>query len=209
MDLHFWLSLITAWGIFCLAVWLPGPNTFLAASIGIKGSIQKVFITSLGIAVGSSFWCFLATTGISILFSQNIGLGFVFLKILASVYMIYLSYQSLRQYLYSQDDFIKNREFSSNKEYFLKGLFITMTNPKAFAFWSALGALKFQDPLSFNQAAIFSLVTYILSALSYTLMGYVFTIGNISGYLNKPKSLVNLIFALLFLFVGIEIWILT
>jgi phage shock protein PspC (stress-responsive transcriptional regulator) len=40
-------------------------------------------------------------------------------------------------------------------------------------------------------------------------MGYVFTIGNISGYLNKPKSLVNLIFALLFLFVGIEIWILT
>jgi len=69
--------------------------------------------------------------------------------------------------------------------------------------------LKFQDPLSFNQAAIFSLGTYILSALSYTLMGYVFTIGNISSYLNKPKSLVNLIFALLFLFVGIEIWILT
>ena len=144
-----------------------------------------------------------------ILFSQNIGLGFVFLKILASVYMIYLSYQSLRQYLYSQDDFIKNREFSSNKEYFLKGLFITMTNPKAFAFWSALGALKFQDPLSLDQAAIFSLGTYVLSALSYTFMGYIFTIGNISNYLNKPRSLVNLIFSILFLFVGIEIWILT
>ncbi|MDB9776497.1 LysE family translocator [Alphaproteobacteria bacterium] len=209
MELHFWFSLLTAWGIFFLAVWLPGPNTFLAASIGIKGSIQKVFITSLGIAVGSAFWCFLATTGISILFSQNLGFGFIILKILASVYMIYLSYQSLRQYLYSKKDFIKSTHFQSNKEYFLKGLLITMTNPKAFAFWSALGALKFQDSLSLNQAAVFSLGTYILSALSYTFMGYIFTIGNISNYLNKPKSLINLVFALLFLFVGIEIWVLT
>ena len=209
MELHFWFSLFTAWGIFCLAVWLPGPNTFLAASIGIKGSIQKVFITSLGIAVGSAFWCFLATTGISILFSQNLGFGFIILKILASVYMIYLSYQSLRQYLYSKGDFIKSTYFQSNKEYFLKGLLITMTNPKAFAFWSALGALKFQDPLSLSQAAVFSLGTYILSALSYTFMGYIFTFRNISNYLNKPKSLINLVFALLFLFVGIEIWILS
>ena len=209
MDVHFWYSLITAWGIFCLAVWLPGPNTFLAASIGIRGSIQKVFITSLGIAVGSAFWCFLATTGISILFSQNLGLGFIVLKILASAYMLYLSYQSLKQFLHSKKDFIKNTKFSNNKEYFFRGLFITMTNPKAFAFWSALGALKFQDPLSLNQAAIFSLGTYILSALSYTFMGYIFTIGNISNYLNKPRSLVNLIFSILFLFVGIEIWILT
>lgn len=208
MSLDVWFSLITAWGIFCLAVWLPGPNTFLAASIGIKGSIKKVFITSLGIAVGSAFWCFLATTGISILFSQNIGVGFVFLKILASGYMIYLSYQSLRQYLYSKEDFIKNTKFSSYRKYFLKGLIITMTNPKAFAFWSALSALKFQEPLSLNQAAIFSSGTYILSALSYTFMGYVFTIGNISNYLNKPKSLINLVFTLLFLFVGVEIWIL-
>ena len=209
MDVQFWYSLITAWGIFCLAVWLPGPNTFLAASIGIRGSIQKVFITSLGIAVGSAFWCFLATTGISILFSQNLGLGFIILKILASAYMLYLSYQSLKQFLHSKKDFIKNTIFSNNKEYFFKGLFITMTNPKAFAFWSALSALKFQDPLSLNQAAIFSLGTYILSALSYTFMGYIFTIGNISNYLNKPRSLVNLIFSILFLFVGIEIWILT
>tara|TARA_B110000444_G_scaffold64515_1_gene60441 strand:+ start:3269 stop:3898 length:630 start_codon:yes stop_codon:yes gene_type:complete len=209
MDVHFWYSLITAWGIFCLAVWLPGPNTFLAASIGIRGSIQKVFVTSLGIAVGSAFWCFLATTGISILFSQNLGLGFTVLKILASAYMLYLSYQSLKQFLHSKKDFIKNTKFSNNKEYFFRGLFITMTNPKAFAFWSALGALKFQDPLSLDQAAIFSLGTYVLSALSYTFMGYIFTIGNISNYLNKPRSLVNLIFSILFLFVGIEIWILT
>tara|TARA_B110000483_G_scaffold141403_1_gene168833 strand:+ start:302 stop:931 length:630 start_codon:yes stop_codon:yes gene_type:complete len=208
MGVHFWYSLITAWGIFCLAVWLPGPNTFLAASIGIRGSIQKVFITSLGIAIGSSFWCFLATTGISILFSQNLGFGFIILKIIASVYMIYLSYQSLIQYLYSKEDFIKSTHFQSDKEYFLKGLLITMTNPKAFAFWSALGALKFSDPLSLNQAAVFSLGTYILSALSYTFMGYIFTIGNVSNYLNKPRSLINLVFALLFLFVGIEIWIL-
>ena len=204
-----WLNFLSAWGIFCLAVWLPGPNTFLAASIGIKGNLKIVCIASLGIAIGSAFWCFVATTGISLLIAQNLGVGFIFLKISASIYMFYLAYQSMRQYLFSNQDFIKNTSYLNNFEYFFKGLIITMTNPKAFAFWSALGLLKFQNPLALNEAVIFSIGTYFLSALSYSFMGYIFTIGNISNYLNKPKSIINLIFTGLFLFVGIEIWILT
>jgi threonine efflux protein len=204
-----WLNFLSAWGIFCLAVWLPGPNTFLAASIGIKGNLKIVCITSLGIAIGSAFWCFVATTGISLLIAQNLGVGFIFLKISASIYMFYLAYQSMRQYLFTNQDFIKSTSYLNNFEYFFKGLITTMTNPKAFAFWSALGLLKFQNPLALNEAVIFSIGTYFLSALSYSFMGYIFTIGNISNYLNKPKSIINLIFTGLFLFVGIEIWILT
>tara|TARA_B100000787_G_C16179081_1_gene290705 strand:+ start:195 stop:812 length:618 start_codon:yes stop_codon:yes gene_type:complete len=202
------LIFLSAWGIFCLAVWLPGPNTFLAASIGIKGNFKHVIVTALGIAVGSAFWCFVATTGISLLIAQNLGIGFIILKICASSYMFYLAYQSIRQYLFSNKSFIKNINFSNNLEYFFKGLIVTMTNPKAFAFWSALGVLKFQNPLALNEAAIFSIGTYVISALSYGFMGYVFTVGNFSTYLNKPKSLINLVFAFLFLFVGVEIWIL-
>ena len=204
-----WLNFLSAWGIFCLAVWLPGPNTFLAASIGIKGNLKIVCITSLGIAIGSAFWCFVATTGISLIIAQNLGVGFIFLKISASIYMFYLAYQSMRQYLFTNQDFIKSTSYLNNFEYFFKGLITTMTNPKAFAFWSALGLLKFQNPLALNEAVIFSIGTYFLSALSYSFMGYIFTIGNISNYLNKPKSIINLIFAGLFLFVGVEIWILT
>jgi|TARA_B110000091_G_scaffold178636_1_gene194497 threonine efflux protein len=204
-----WLNFLSAWGIFCLAVWLPGPNTFLAASIGIKGNLKLVCIASLGIAIGSAFWCFVATTGISLLIAQNLGVGFIFLKISASIYMFYLAYQSMRQYLFSNQDFIKSTRYLNNFEYFFKGLITTMTNPKAFAFWSALGLLKFQNPLALNEAVIFSIGTYFLSALSYSFMGYIFTIGNFSNYLNKPKSIINLIFTGLFLFVGVEIWILT
>ena len=204
-----WLNFLSAWGIFCLAVWLPGPNTFLAASIGIKGNLKIVCIASLGIAIGSAFWCFVATTGISLLIAQNLGVGFIFLKISASIYMFYLAYQSMRQYLFTNQDFIQSTSYLNNFEYFFKGLITTMTNPKAFAFWSALGLLKFQNPLALNEAVIFSIGTYFLSALSYSFMGYIFTIGNISNYLNKPKSIINLIFAGLFLFVGVEIWILT
>ena len=204
-----WLNFLSAWGIFCLAVWLPGPNTFLAASIGIKGNFKLVCIASLGIAIGSAFWCFVATTGISLLIAQNLGVGFIFLKISASIYMFYLAYQSMRQYLFTNQDFIQSTSYLNNFEYFFKGLITTMTNPKAFAFWSALGLLKFQNPLALNEAVIFSIGTYFLSALSYSFMGYIFTIGNISNYLNKPKSIINLIFTGLFLFVGIEIWILT
>ena len=114
-----WLNFLSAWGIFCLAVWLPGPNTFLAASIGIKGNLKLVCIASLGIAIGSAFWCFVATTGISLLIAQNLGVGFIFLKISASIYMFYLAYQSMRQYLFSNQDFIKSTRYLNNFEYSL------------------------------------------------------------------------------------------
>ncbi len=196
-------------GNFLSCCLVARPQYFLAASIGIKGNLKIVCIASLGIAIGSAFWCFVATTGISLLIAQNLGVGFIFLKISASIYMFYLAYQSMRQYLFTNQDFIKSTSYLNNFEYFFKGLITTMTNPKAFAFWSALGLLKFQNPLALNEAVIFSIGTYFLSALSYIFMGYIFTIGNISNYLNKPKSIINLIFTGLFLFVGIEIWILT
>ena len=131
-DLFF--SLLSGWIIFYFAVFLPGPNTFFVASVGMGGNRHQIWGAAIGTAVGSFTWCLLATTGISILVSQLMGWGYSLLKGLASVYMLYLAYQIGKQYFNSQNELIKS---TSEKNFFnsmRKAIIVAYTNPQGFCF---------------------------------------------------------------------------
>jgi threonine/homoserine/homoserine lactone efflux protein len=205
-DLFF--SLLSGWIIFYFAVFLPGPNTFFVASVGMGGNRHQIWGAAIGTAVGSFTWCLLATTGISILVSQLMGWGYSLLKGLASVYMLYLAYQIGKQYFNSQNELIKS---TSEKNFFnsmRKAIIVAYTNPKAFAFWSALATIKFNENLTFHVALIFSIGSFFISAMNYSIIGHFFGMKKFSNYFNRPKNIVNLIFSGLFIFVAVEIWLL-
>ena len=203
------LALISGWVVFYFAVFLPGPNTFFVASVGMSGNKHQIWGAAIGTAIGSFTWCLLATTGISFLISNLIGWGFTFLKILASLYMLYLAYQIGKQYFSNENRLIKS---SNEKNFFYsmrKAVIVAYTNPKAFAFWSALATIKFSENLSFNIALIFATGSFFISAMNYSIIGHFFGIKKFSNYFNRPKNIVNLIFAGLFIFVAVEIWLLS
>ena len=112
------MALLSGWIIFYFAVFLPGPNTFFVASVGISGQKKQIWGAAVGTAIGSFTWCLLATTGISFLISNLMGWGFIVLKILASLYMIYLAYQIGSQYFSSENQLIK----LSNERNFLNSM---------------------------------------------------------------------------------------
>ena len=203
------LALISGWIVFYFAVFLPGPNTFFVASVGMSGNKYQIWGASIGTAIGSFTWCLLATTGISFLISNLIGWGFTLLKILASLYMLYLAYQIGKQYFSNENQLIKS---SNEKNFFYsmrKAVIVAYTNPKAFAFWSALATIKFSENLSFNIALIFAIGSFFISAMNYSIIGHFFGIKKFSNYFNRPKNIINLIFAGLFIFVAVEIWLLS
>ncbi len=189
------MALLSGWIIFYFAVFLPGPNTFFVASVGISGQKKQIWGAAVGTAIGSFTWCLLATTGISFLISN-------------CLYMIYLAYQIGSQYFSSENQLIK----LSNERNFLnsmkKAIIVAYTNPKAFAFWSALATLQFSENLNFSIALIFATGSFFISAMNYSIIGHFFGIKKFSNYFNRPKNIVNLIFAGLFIFVAIEIWVL-
>ena len=87
-----------------------------------------------------------------------------------------------------------------------KAVFVAYTNPKAFAFWSALATIKFSDNLNFNIALIFAIGSFFISAMNYAIIGHFFGMKRFSNYFMRPKNIVNLVFACLFIFVAVEIW---
>ena len=201
------LALLSGWIVVYFAVFLPGPNTFFVASVGMSGNKHQIWGAAIGTAIGSFTWCLLATTGISFLISNIMGWGFYLLKILASLYMVYLAYQIGKQYFTDQNQLIQ----STNEKNFIssmkKAIIVAYTNPKAFAFWSALATIKFSDNLNFQIAFIFALGSFFISAMNYSIIGHFFGMKKFSNYFTRPKNLINLIFAGLFLFVAVEIWL--
>jgi threonine/homoserine/homoserine lactone efflux protein len=123
--------------------------------------------------------------------------------------MLYLAYQIGKQYFSNENQLIKS---SNEKNFFYsmrKAVIVAYTNPKAFAFWSALATIKFSDNLSFNIALIFAIGSFFISAMNYSIIGHFFGIKKFSNYFNRPKNIINLIFAGLFIFVAVEIWLLS
>ena len=201
------LALLSGWIVFYFAVFLPGPNTFFVASVGMGGNKHQIWGAAVGTAVGSFTWCLLATTGISFLISNLMGWGFYALKVLASAYMFYLAFQIGKQYFSNTNELIK----STNEKYFFYSMRIAIifayTNPKAFAFWSALATIKFNDNLNFNIALIFAAGSFFISTMNYSIIGHFFGMKKFSNYFNRPKYFINLIFAGLFILVAVEIWL--
>jgi len=202
------LALLSGWVVFYFAVFLPGPNTFFVASVGMSGNRHQIWGAAIGTAIGSFTWCLLATTGISFLVSNIMGWGFYLLKILASAYMIYLAYQIGKQYFTDQNQLIQSTNEKNFMSSMKKAVIVAYTNPKAFAFWSALATIKFSDNLNFQIALIFALGSFFISAMNYSIIGHFFGMKKFSSYFTKPKNFINLIFAGLFLFVAVEIWLL-
>jgi threonine/homoserine/homoserine lactone efflux protein len=202
------LALLSGWIVFYFAVFLPGPNTFFVASVGMSGDKHQIWGAAIGTAIGSFTWCLLATTGISFLISNIMGWGFYLLKVLASTYMVYLAYQIGKQYFSDQNQLIQ----STNEKNFIssmkKAVIVAYTNPKAFAFWSALATIKFSDNLNFQIAFIFALGSFFISAMNYSIIGHFFGMKKFSNYFTRPKNFINLIIAGLFIFVAVEIWLL-
>ena len=202
------LALLSGWVVFYFAVFLPGPNTFFVASVGMSGNKHQIWGAAIGTAIGSFTWCLLATTGISFLVSNIIGWGFYLLKVLASAYMIYLAYQIGKQYFTDQNQLIQSTNEKNFMSSMKKAVIVAYTNPKAFAFWSALATIKFSDNLNFQIAFIFALGSFFISAMNYSIIGHFFGMKKFSNYFTRPKNVINLIFAGLFLFVAVEIWLL-
>ena len=202
------LALLSGWVVFYFAVFLPGPNTFFVASVGMSGNKHQIWGAAIGTAIGSFTWCLLATTGISFLISNIMGWGFYLLKVLASAYMIYLAYQIGKQYFTDQNQLIQSTNEKNFMSSMKKAVIVAYTNPKAFAFWSALATIKFSDNLNFQIAFIFALGSFFISAMNYSIIGHFFGMKKFSNYFTRPKNYINLIFASLFLFVAVEIWLL-
>ena len=135
MNLEHYLAFIAITVILFLS---PGPSVILIINNGFKYGFKLAAIGVLGNVVAFQFLMIISATGLGAILAASKDF-FIILKVLGATYLIYLG---CKLWLSSVPDKIKNNSTSfalrSRSELFKEALLVTITNPKALVFVSAL-----------------------------------------------------------------------
>lgn len=122
---------------YSVGVASPGPATIAIMQVSASQGRSQGLRFSAGVIVGSSIWGNLAVFGLATVM-EAFAWGFIALKIVGGFYLLWLAYKMFRS---SRLDQVQEVELSSGKNYFLQGLLLHLTNPKAVFVWTAIISL--------------------------------------------------------------------
>jgi len=117
-----------------IIVAVPGPNIILIINDSVKYGMKKSIFTILGIKAGTSLLFFIALSGLAALLSLFSSMFFI-IKCIGVCYLVYLGISQIRSSF--KTDTLEYTYENENNSFFLKGFFVSVTNPKGLLFAGA------------------------------------------------------------------------
>ncbi len=141
IDIHFGSDLFLAWMAYFLLTISPGPAVLAIINGSASAGRRAGLAVALGVLMGSLFWGVLAAMGLSSVLTHCpvITNG---LRIAGSLFLFWLAAKAARSAMSAQD--MKQTAAYSRSGvlgFFVKGLLIHLTNPKAIFGWMAIIAI--------------------------------------------------------------------
>lgn len=198
-------GILMAYAAFMLGIFSPGPN--ILAVIGTSMSIGRrrgVFL-ALGIASGSLCWALLTVAGLSSLLQAYAG-ALVAIKIAGGCYLLWLGIKALRSAASKVDVIpVSDRAGGGDLRYWLRGLTVQMTNPKAALSWIAIVSLGIHPDAPWWVAAVIVAGTALLSVVMHLAYALAFSTATMVGYYRAARRWIQVAFGVFFCFAGIRL----
>ncbi|TMP37077.1 LysE family translocator [Pseudoalteromonas rubra] len=131
MEIANWLAFLS---IAVVATITPGPAVFLVVSHSVTAGWRQASYTIVGNVTGLFVMSLCSVLGVSAIIVSS-SLLFSVVKVLGAAYLLYLGLRLWRKGLAYPN--AKNTQ-KSEKSYFGQGILISLTNPKAIVFTTAL-----------------------------------------------------------------------
>ena len=157
------------------AVSSPGPDFIIVTRQSIRSGRTAAIFTSLGIASGILVHSFAAMTGLTYIISSN-PLVFLYLKIMASIYLGYLGFisifnsSSITQYTSNQSTSDLNFLYS-----YRIGFITNILNPKAILFFITVFSIVVDSSTSVLSLGIYGAYMSIATFIWFIFVSYIFT----------------------------------
>jgi threonine/homoserine/homoserine lactone efflux protein len=171
-------------GVLLLSIVSPGPNFVIVTSTAVA-SRRAGIATGLGLAAASGTWALIAIAGLSLLVAHVAWVGTA-LRFAGASYLIWLGAKMLltaRQPLQ-----VSAQAAASGWNAAKKGYFVSMTNPKAIAFYGSIFALMVpaSAPQWLNIAVV--VLAIVLSCLWYCSMALLASHPAVRNFLVRRKA---------------------
>jgi threonine/homoserine/homoserine lactone efflux protein len=131
-----WHDLFAYIVILATATAIPGPDVAALIATSLSSGLGRSMTVLAGIMIGHAVWMILAVAGLAAV-AQAMGAAFIVVKIAAVAYLLYLAWQ-LWNAPVEEDAASGAPALASGRSSIVTGLLISLSNPKALVFFSAI-----------------------------------------------------------------------
>lgn len=184
-------TLIPAWCVYFIAVISPGPATLAISGTAMTHGRSAGTALATGVLTGSMIWALLAGLGVSALLSQ-FAYALVTLKFLGGLYLLWLGWKSFCSASRKDAGIAApaDQPAASRKAFYLKGLGIHLTNPKAIFVWLSLVSLGLPAHAPAETVRIFIAGAAVIGFLTFNAIAILFsTSAMMRGYKRSRRAI--------------------
>lgn len=164
---------------FLIVTVSPGPANIAVATVAMSSGRRNGLLFGVGLSVGLAFWGLIAATGMGAVLQSSTQL-LMALKVLGGLYLLWLALQSGRSALKKTkvDD-----NTSGEGRWFMRGLTLNLSNPKAVVAWMAALSMGMGSGTSDGQLIAATSICIALGFLNYSIYAMAFSLsGFMAGY---------------------------
>ncbi|NSX54984.1 LysE family translocator [Parasulfitobacter algicola] len=192
-------GLIAIAGAFFIVTVSPGPATIAVATVSMSSGGKNGQIFGLGLSFGLASWGLVAATGMGAVL-QGSNYLLTALKLLGGVYLLWLAYQSGRS---AVQKVTIEQKIDANGRWFIRGLFLNLSNPKAVVAWMAALSMGMDKGDAAGQIVTALVICIGLGFLNYAGYALAFSRSQVMKGYRRFRRLIDGVVAGLFTLAGI------
>ena len=202
-----WLPGIAfAYAATLLGLASPGPNVLAVMGTSMRVGRPAGLALGYGVAAGSFCWALLTATGLSALLASYAD-ALTAIKLAGGLYLLWLAFKAFRSAASRQD--VEARTLTDAPQswlgFFLRGLTVQMTNPKAALSWIAIMSLGLRADAPLWVAAAIVIGTTTLSAIIHTVYALLFSTGAMVRIYGRARRSIQTTLGIFFAFAGVKL----
>ena len=202
------LNLLEIGLTYLFAIMMPGPSIMLIISNGILRSRLASVMACLGISLGIAFQSGIIL--ISLSFIENNVFFLKTIKIMCSIYLIYLGIRILLSKKLKEKN--ETNRFTNiinceGKSYFLEGFLVEFLNPLAFTFFLSIMSVMVDSNQFWSIKLIYWLEIVILGFIWFFTVALAISSDKVTFYTKKVNNVLETLAGCMFVAFGSKIFI--
>ena len=199
-------GVLLAYSVFLVSIMSAGPNILAIMGTSMGVGRPSGLALAMGVATGSMIWATPTALGLTAVIASY-AILLTAIKIAGGLFLLWLAYKAFRSAASAHDinATVSNDEGRGMMGYFLKGLTVQMTNPKAALAWIAIVSLGMQAGAPLWVAFVIVVGTTVLSVICHVLYALVFSTPPMVRIYAKGRRWVQGTLGFLFTFAGLKL----
>ena len=183
---------------FAFAAVTPGPNLLAVAATALASGRRPALMIVAGIATAAVIWSLAMFLGVATLLAAYPS-AVRALSFAGAAYLSFLAFKGFRSALSSGTLVMASKDVYGSRKAWLRGLTVSVTNPKAALFYASLAVfingLNVSDEILVGMAIVFG----VEAATVYGMMGVLFSTGSFRRVYADHSRVLDFLFACAFL----------